>query len=72
MTKPPAESDAPAPVPSSAQPMRPPSKPCTMKAFPTSSEDDAPVSTLNVPEAEPPADEVYAIDVHGSELTAPV
>jgi len=55
-----------------AQPMREPSKACTIIAKPTRELDVAPVSTLALPELVPAESDVYVIVVHGSLVTTPV
>ena len=52
--------------------MREPSYAWMISARPSACCDVAPVSTTTVPLAAPDDDDVYAIDVHGSDVTAPV
>ena len=71
-TKPEAPSADCEPVLRMPQAMRLPSYACTMNARPTRLDEGAPVSTVTVADAVPSDAEVYAIDVHGSVVTAPV
>ena len=71
MTKPAAVSGTCVTAPRMAHATRAPVWSWMIIVRPATSADSPPVSTLSVPLLEPSAADVYEIDVHGSDVTAP-